>query len=126
MVLPHITTETLDSWLERVLFVKPQHEGVADRRAPRVFGAALFVSATRCLVQYVLFPFVLPFVGVVGGVPVWLSLLFSGVALVSLVSSLRRFWHFKHPRRFAYLPLALLMFFVLTVFILSDLGVVGV
>jgi hypothetical protein len=122
MFLPvRFNTETLDHWLERILFIRPAPDISTGYKASKVFGFALVISATRCIFQYVLLPFVLPFMGVVGQAPVWLSLLLSSIAFISLVTSLRRFWQAKHPRRFAYLPLALLMFVVLIVFVLSDL-----
>jgi hypothetical protein len=136
MMLP---TTTLDQWMERILFVtrpepitpenKPKVHGpqgelvrdVASSKGPRGFGFALFVSATRCILQYVVVPFILPVLGFVGDTPAWFSLSLSALAFLSLFTSLRRFWQSHHPRRFAYLPLAILMTLTLILFVLSDL-----
>jgi hypothetical protein len=123
MFLPN--TSQLDTWMRRVLFISPSL-APSKKIAPRVFGIALFISATRCVLQYLIFPFVLPFFGLVGGTPVWLSLPLCMIAFTSLLLSLRRFWKANHPRRFAYLPLALLMMIVLIIFVLSDLGLIHV
>ena len=114
-------TKTFDSWLERVLLIQSSSTPYQPSKS---FGLALFISATRCLLQYIFLPFLLPLVGLSAQVPVWVSLLLSAVAFVFLVSSLRRFWKFKHPRRYSYLPLALLKLIVLMIFVLSDLNLI--
>jgi hypothetical protein len=116
--------EHLDQWMRHILFISLSQRTNTHYKRTNVFGLALFLSATRCILQYVVFPFILPFLGLIGNIPVWLSLSLSGIAFVSLFTSLRRFWKANHPRRFAYLPLALLMSVVLIVFVLSDLEIV--
>jgi hypothetical protein len=110
----------LDRTLERLLLIqRPRAETAPLARAP--FKTALAISALRCIVQYVALPFALPLVGIAANPPVWLGLTCNAIALVALFSSLRRIWMARHPKRFAYLPLALLTLFAITIFTLTDL-----
>ena len=115
----------LDPMLERVLLIRPSSSALAtpnsNTQSDPSFRVPLLISATRCMIQYVILPFVLPFMGMIGGAPAWLGLTFNAAAFVSLISSLRRIWQTRHPRRFTYLPLAVLMLFVILVFSISDL-----
>jgi hypothetical protein len=109
----------LDRTLERLLFIqRPRAETIPLSRAP--FKTALAISALRCIVQYVVLPFALPLVGIAGDSPTWLGLICNAIALVALVSSLRRIWTARHPKRFTYLPLALLTLFAIVIFSISD------
>ena len=115
----------LDPILERVLLIRPNSSAIAtpnsSTQSDPSFRVPLLISATRCIIQYVILPFVLPFMGMIGGTPVWLGLTLNAAAFISLVSSLRRIWQTRHPRRFTYLPLAVLMLFVILAFTISDL-----
>ncbi len=57
------------------------------------------ISAARCLLTYVVLPFVTPLVGALGGVGPVLGLVLGGVALVANAASIRRFWAAQHPWR---------------------------
>jgi hypothetical protein len=109
--------------LEHLLFVKSDSSTLSNpiSRHDPSFRVPVLISATRCIIQYVILPFVLPFVGIIGETPTWLGLSLNAAAFVSLISSLRRVWQTRHPRRFTYLPLAILMLFVIVVFTVSDL-----
>ena len=116
--------QPFDRVLERLLFVSPNCSPSGNTapvpRGGNVFGLPLLISAMRCILQYVLLPFVLPVLGVIGGAPVWLGLSLNVVAFVSLISSLRRVFRARHPRRYSYLPLAALMLFAVVIFSISD------
>jgi hypothetical protein len=110
----------LDRTLERLLFIEhPRAQTAPITRAP--FKTALFISGLRCIIQYVVLPFALPIVGIAANPPAWLGLTCNAIALIALVSSLRRIWAARHPKRFAYLPLALLTLFAITIFTITDL-----
>lgn len=115
--------EALDTAIARLLWVTPGAYAPppsAPRCATRAFNASLLLSGTRCIVQYVLLPFVLPILGVAVGLSLWLSLLIDLVALTTLVVSLRRLWRTRAPGRGRYLPLALAMALAITVFLWYD------
>jgi hypothetical protein len=87
----------------------------------RGFTFALLLSALRCTVQYVVFPFVLPWLGLTGTVPPWMTLILSGLALFALVRNVRYLWRIRHARRWSYIVLALVVMGALLLFVGMDL-----
>lgn len=82
---------------------------------------ALLLSALRCTVQYVILPFVLPWLGVAAAIPPWVTLLLSLIALFSLVRNLRYLFRIQHARRWSYLGIACVIATGLLIFIGVDL-----
>lgn len=70
-----------------------------DEVAQRTFSVSILVSAVRCLLTYVLLPFVTPWLGLAPGVGPALGLVIGAVAIAANVVSIRRFWRAKHPWR---------------------------
>lgn len=70
----------------------------ATEDAQRVFNLAILVSAVRCTLTYVIFPFVLPFAGLADLGP-WIGVVVSVVAVVANVSSIRRMHRAQHRWR---------------------------
>jgi ABC-type iron transport system FetAB permease component len=112
-----------DPLIARMLFVKPR---VADEqvinRAERAFNTSLAISAVRCIIQYVILPFVLPVIGVAGEVAIPISLTINVVALGAIWFSLRRFWQVDYKGKWQYLGIALAAVVLLIVFIATDLS----
>lgn len=100
----------------------PERESTLDNasRAERAFGFSLMFSAVRCILQYVILPFVLPVIGITleAAIPVVLAI--NVVALVSIVYSVRRFWQVNYKYKWQYLPVAGAAFVVLSAFIVLD------
>ena len=69
-----------------------------EEDAQRVFSLAIVVSAVRCTLTYVIFPFVLPFAGLadLGAV---IGIIVSVVAVVANVVSIRRMHKAQHKWR---------------------------
>lgn len=89
--------------------------------AQRALTFSLLLSAVRCTVQYVLLPFVLPWIGVAWSIPPWLTLVLGGVALASLARNVRALWRVRHARRWSYLGIAGLVGIALVLFMAVDL-----
>lgn len=125
-------TETLDRVFDRLLFLPPQSpipEPVDEPAAvdevteledvppvspgERTFSLSLFISATRCTLQYVLLPVVLPLIGLTTDISLPLVILLDLLAITMLVRSLRYFWQTRHPRRFDMLPLSSVILFII-------------
>ena len=68
----------------------------------QAFSRSILVSAARCLLTYVLLPFVAPAFHLAAGVGPWIGLPLGTVAVVSNVVSMRRFWAAEHRWRWAY------------------------
>lgn len=90
-------------------------------RAQRALRFGLALSALRCTVQYVVLPFVLPWIGVAGAIPPWLTLALGAIALAALARNVRYLWRLRHARRWSYLLLALVVASSLVIFAAVDL-----
>lgn len=89
--------------------------------AQRALTAGLLLSAFRCTVQYVLLPFVLPWIGLAASIPPWVTLALGGLALISLTRNVRYLWRLHHARRWNYLALASIVSMALVFFMVMDL-----
>jgi hypothetical protein len=92
--------------------------------ARQAFQTSLLVATVRCLLMYVVFPFVLPALGIARGVGPVVGFTINAVAIVCIVMSLRRFFRADHPQRWWYAALGgsvLVLLGVLAVVDLADL-----
>lgn len=89
--------------------------------AQRALTFGLLLSALRCTIQYVLLPFVLPWIGVAAAIPAWVTLVLGGLALASLTRNVRYLWRLHHARRWSYLGLAFMVGAALFLFMVMDL-----
>ena len=70
--------------------------------AQKAFQTSVIVAGVRCLVMYILLPFVLPAVGIAAGVGPWIGLPIAIAAIVAVTMSIRRFWRADHSKRWHY------------------------
>lgn len=73
--------------------------GNQGKPAERVFSLAIVVSGIRCVLAYVIFPWVLPAVGVAGGVGAGAGLSIGAIAIAFNLVSIRRFWRVDHHHK---------------------------
>ena len=64
--------------------------------ATRAFSRSMLISATRCTLTYVVFPWILPLVGITSGMGPVIGLPIGGVAIASNAFTVRRFWAADH------------------------------
>lgn len=105
---------------ERVMREGTTAAGALPAPVERAFTFAILLSALRCTVQYVVLPFVLPWIGVVAAIPPWVTLALSLVAFVSLARSVRTLWRLRHAQRWSYLVLAFVVLAALALFVFVD------
>jgi hypothetical protein len=129
-----VTLTRLDQLIGRLLFIQPQPVGPSGttaaaatdgtqqvtQRAERAFGASLIFSGVRCILQYVILPFILPLIGVAADAAVSISLVINALAIVLIFYSLRRFWQIGYRFRWQYLGVAVFALILLGAFILLD------
>lgn len=118
---------TADNLICRLLWLEPPREASQPSldnaaTAERAFGASLMFSALRCILQYVILPFVLPVIGlsVQAAMPVVLAI--NLVAIFFIIFSLRRFWQVNYKYKWQYLPVAAAALVVLTAFVVMDIN----
>ena len=114
-----------DSMMTRLLLVKPlpiyaKGEAGMARRAENALTFSLMFSGARCILQYVLLPFLLPVVGIAADATVPILLLINILAMVSIFFSLRRFWTILYAHRWRYLVVALTALVLLVAFTIYD------
>jgi MFS family permease len=100
-----------------------------DRAAPegtaaaeRVFTKSVLISATRCLLTYIVLPILAPLFGVATGVGPVLGIVIGVVAIVFNVISMRRFWRADHRWRWAYSFVAVAIIGLLVVLLVRDVA----
>lgn len=88
----------------------------------RVFSTSIFISAIRCTLAYVVFPWLLPAFGLAGGVGPGVGLAVGLVAIGFNVLSIRRFWRADHPWKWHISALNCVVIVMLSVLAVIDLG----
>lgn len=100
----------------------------------RPFETPLLVAGVRCILRYIVLPFVLPLLGVatdaalgiVTGAALGILLLLDVIAAISIVATLRSLWRRQHPRRWQYLLVALALAVLVGFFFANDARVLFV
>lgn len=117
----------LDAIIARVLFISPQpaNANASVKTAERAFGYSLLLSAVRCIIKYVLLPFVLPLIGIAGGLAIGITLVINVIAIISLIASVRTLWRINYSRKWSYLAVAVAAMVFIGFFILFDLKLIS-
>jgi hypothetical protein len=118
----------IDRTVARLLCVQPEPRKADAATGDVPFETPLLVAGLRCSLRYLVLPLALPLLGVATGAAVGIvtwgafGLLFAldVVAVGGVVASLRRLWRFQHPRRWQYLPVALVLTLLVAVFLVND------
>jgi hypothetical protein len=113
-LVPVQHAETLDTALP----VRP----VDEDRATKTFSTSILVSAVRCTLAYVVFPWLLPALGLASGVGPALGLVIGPVAIAFNVASIRRFHSSDHRWKWHITALNSMVIALLLVLFVMDLG----
>lgn len=91
-----------------------------EEEAQRTFSLSILVSAVRCTLTYVIFPFVLPFAGLAefGAV---IGVVLSVVAIVANVMSIRRMHAAEHKWRVPVTAVNIAMIILVVTLLVVDL-----
>lgn len=94
--------------------------------AERVFSKSVVISGIRCLLTYIVFPFVAPVVGIASSTGAVIGVLIGIVAIVFNVLSIRRFFASNHPYRWwASAMNAAVIVLLLVLFVLDSQTLLG-
>jgi NADH:ubiquinone oxidoreductase subunit 2 (subunit N) len=91
-----------DRVMRQVLLLPADGPKATAAEAQKAFQTSIAVAAVRCLIMYILLPFVLPAVGIAAGVGPWIGLPIAIAAIVAVTMSIRRFWRADHSKRWHY------------------------
>lgn len=111
-----------DRFMRRLLRLPVDGPRATAAEAQKAFQTSLVVATVRCLLMYIVFPFVLPLIGVASGVGPWIGLPIGVAAIVAIVMSIRRFWRADHSKRWHYTVLGTTVIAFLLVLIVKDLS----
>lgn len=94
-------------------------------RAERAFGFSLLFSAVRCVLQYVVLPFVLPVIGIASDGAVPLVFMINLIAIAAVLYSVRRLWRIGYKYKWQYLVIGLTVLIIQSAFVYFDLRALG-
>jgi hypothetical protein len=92
------------------LIPRPANATPETEAADRMAHAAVFVSAVRCILMYVLLPAAGPIASQYSGIILPVSMLLHGVTIETSTLAVSRAWRSRHPWRFAYAALGVSFF----------------
>ena len=118
---PHVVRSPADRFVRRVLRLPVDAPAGTAAGARKAFQTSLLVATVRCLLMYIVFPFVLPAIGLASDVGPAIGLAISAAAIVCIVLSLRRFWRADHPMRWWYGALGGTVLCFMAVLVVIDL-----
>ena len=95
-----------DRRMRRLLGLPVDAPKATEASARQLVETSLLISMTRCLLTYVLLPFLAPVLGFATGVTPVVGVVVGLVAMVANVASVRRFWRADHRYRWHYTVLA--------------------
>ena len=109
-----------DLFMRRLLRLPLEAPPGSAKGARKAFQTSLVVATFRCLLMHVVFPFVLPALGLAKGVGPAIGLVINVAAMVCIVLSMRRFFRADHPKRWHYTALVLVVWAFLAVALVRD------
>ena len=94
----------------------------AQESAARVFSTSVLISGIRCVLAYVVFPWILPLFGLTDWLGPWIGVVISVVAIGFNIASIRRFWRADHPWKWAISFINVSVIGLLSALLVIDLG----
>jgi NADH:ubiquinone oxidoreductase subunit 2 (subunit N) len=110
-----------DRFMRRLLRLPLDGPTASADDARKAFQTSIAVATVRCLLMYIVFPFVLPAIGVAKGVGPVVGLVISVVAIVAISMSIRRFWRADHSKRWHYTVLGTVVMGFMLYLVVQDL-----
>ncbi|MGH9228957.1 MAG: hypothetical protein ACRD07_09575 [Acidimicrobiales bacterium] len=99
----------------------PDGPPAPEDAAQRAFSTSILVSGIRCLLTYIVLPFLAPALGLAAGVGPAIGIPIGVVAIGFNILTIRRFWAADHRWRWAYTAIALTVIALLLVLMVEDI-----
>lgn len=110
-----------DMFVRRLLRVRERPVGVSPASAVSAFRKSMMISTIRCTLTYLVFPFVLPALGLVTETGVVLGMVIGVLAITCDVFTIRRFFTADHKWRWQFSTVALCVICMLAVLLAQDI-----
>jgi hypothetical protein len=100
-----VTRSSADRRMRRLLRLPVDGPRASLVDVHNAFSRSIAISATRCLLTYVLVPLLGPVLNISGGLGPVLGLLIGAVSMVAIVAATRRFFAADHRWRWGYVAI---------------------
>jgi hypothetical protein len=104
-----------------MLRVRERPSGVSARSAVNAFRRSMLISTIRCTLTYLVFPFVLPALGLVTGTGVLIGIVIGALAITCDIFAIRRFFTVDHKWRWHFSAIAFSVVCLLAVLLAQDI-----
>lgn len=111
-----------DMFVRRLLRISDRPRQVSEAVAQKSFQRSMFISAIRCTLTYVVFPFLAPAIGIATGVGPLVGLVIGTIAIVCDVYTVRRFFAADHKWRWHFSAIAVCIIGLLLVLLVQDVS----
>ncbi len=115
-----VHTAPADLRMRRLLRLPIDAPVATEASARSLVERSLVISMVRCLLTYIVLPFVAPLLGIGLGVAPVIGLVVGVIAVVANVASVRRFWRADHRYRWHYTALASVIIALLVWLVVAD------
>jgi hypothetical protein len=121
-------TPTTPAWsptdlrMRKLLRLPVDAPKASEASARQLVEKSLLISMTRCLLTYVVLPFIVPLIGIAADIAPFIGVVLGLVAIVANVASIRRFWRAEHKYRWHYTALATVIILAMVWLIAIDLA----
>ncbi|HUP71661.1 MAG TPA: hypothetical protein VM282_01300 [Acidimicrobiales bacterium] len=110
-----------DMVVRKLLRIRDRPTGLSENAAYSTFQRSMLISAIRCTLTYVVFPFVLPAAGFATGVGPVVGITIGVVAITCDVFTIRRFFAVDHRWRWHFSAIAVAVICLLLVLMVQDM-----
>ena len=91
-----------------------------EEQPEKLFSQSILISGIRCLLTYVVFPFVFPVLGITSGIGSGIGLVIGTIAILANIFSIRRFWKADHKYKWPVSALNVGIIILLVILIVLD------
>ncbi len=117
---PVVQRSHADMVVRKLLRIREKPAGVSSRQAVNAFRRSMIISTIRCTLTYLVFPFVLPALGLVTDTGVVISIVIGTLAITCDIFSIRRFFVADHKWRWHFSTVAFTVVCMLGILLVKD------
>jgi hypothetical protein len=121
LLAPRAERPAADALMRRLLRISDAQPRMGEDELRSAFSRSILVSAVRCVLTYLVIPFLGPVLGLAAGVGPLVGIPVGALAIVFNVKSMRRFWRADHRWRWAYTAISGTVIALLVVLVATDL-----
>ena len=118
---PVVQRSHADTVVRKLLRIRERPSGVSARQAVNAFRRSMIISTVRCTLTYLVFPFVLPALGLVTDTGVVISIVIGILAITCDIFSIRRFFAADHKWRWPFSTVAFTVVCLLGILLVKDI-----